>query len=109
MESVPSVHIWIWCYNGSSFRNIAKELVICVYEDIRGNIWTTSPEGILTHYENESLIEQETTAIKVFEGAGPFLGISEDKEGNIWIGGGAGAWRYDGITLNYYTGVTHAD
>lgn len=50
----------------------------------------------------------ETAEIIMVE-RGPFLGISEDIEGNIWVGGGVGAWRYDGRTMSYYPGVQAND
>lgn len=34
-----------------------------------------------------------------------FFGVVEDKERNLWIGGGDGIWKYKGEAIEYYTGI----
>ncbi|MDF1697630.1 MAG: two-component regulator propeller domain-containing protein [Saprospiraceae bacterium] len=102
-------NIWIgggdglWRSDGSSFTKMANDFVICVYEDKKRNIWTTSPAGNLTRYDDKG------TVFRSFQGDGPFLGITEDKEGNIWFGGGDGLWRYYGKTVTYFTSKQKKD
>lgn len=108
-------NIWLssdglWLYDGSSFTKMSSESGISIYEDSRRNIWfthsTLDNKSGLSFFDNKdlALIGKKSSPTQVFKGEGMFLGISEDKEGNIWIGGGDGAWCYDGDSVNYYTG-----
>lgn len=107
--------IWIggesglWRYNNKLFTNISKDFVICVYEDKNGNIWSSSPQGVIRLYPEKMLDQEKVTGVQVFKNNGPFLGLSEDKKGNIWFGGGSGLWRYTGKTVHYFTGVQTED
>ncbi|MFK7773174.1 MAG: two-component regulator propeller domain-containing protein [Saprospiraceae bacterium] len=101
-------NIWIggkdglWRYNGFSFKNFTTEFISYVYEDKKGNIWTTSNTGILTRYDEKSLVHEQATGIQIFKGKEMSFGISEDKNGNIWVGNLNGVYRYDGKTINYF-------
>ena len=68
-----------------------------------------SATTILTRYDEKTLLNEKVKGIQVFKADGAFLGISEDKEGNIWFGGDDGVWRYDGKTVNYFTGKQAKD
>jgi ligand-binding sensor domain-containing protein len=105
-------NIWIggrdglWRYDGRSFKNFTTEFVTCVYEDEKGNIWTNSSPGILTRYDEKSLLDEQATALQIVKGGGMSFGISEDKKGNIWVGTLKGVYRYDGNTINYFKDIS---
>ena len=94
----------LWRYNSNSidsigqFTNFTKDFVGFIYEDSKGNIWTSSnvpvmgPFWALTRYDAKTLTP---TVIK--EEANMFFGILEDKEDKIWLGHLRGVYRYDGI------------
>ncbi len=100
-------NIWIgggdglWRYDGLSFKNFSTEFVICVYEDKKGNIWVTNSEEGLIRYDEKTLLNEKATAVQIFNGRG-FLGITEDKDGGIWVGKLDGVFRYDGKSINYF-------
>lgn len=107
-------YIWLnggglWRYDPirDSFTHITDMVGICIYEDKKGNIWFNTGlfESGLSRFDEKSLLSEKPIATQVFKGLiGMYWGISEDKEGNIWVGGGDGVWRYDGKTVTYYTG-----
>ena len=86
----------LWRYNGSSFTHVTTDGGGCLFEDSEGNIWTTNiprfQPSVLTRYDEKSLLNKKVKGIQVFKADGAFLGISEDKEGNIWFGGDTGVW-----------------
>lgn len=97
----------LWRYNGSSFTNITTVNVSGVFEDKKGNIWITHDSGeshkyTLSRYDEASLLNEKPTATQVFIDNGMFFGISEDKEGGIWVGTLQGVFRYDGKSFNYF-------
>jgi len=102
----------LWWYNGSSFTKFSKE-GSGVYEDSKGNIWTTTDawinkarpnphKWVLSRYDETNLLDQKPTAIQIHIGDGMFFGVSEDKEGNIWVGTLDGVFRYDGRSITYF-------
>ena len=95
----------IWRYDGTSFTQLSTEGAICLYEDKKGNIWT-SPSGTLSYYDEKTLLDEKSSLIPIFsaKGAIALLGIIEDNDGNIWVGSGDGVWRYDGKAITYFTG-----
>lgn len=107
-------NIWLssgglWLYDGLSFTKMTTESGNSIYEDKKGNIWFThSPpdnKSALSRFDEKALQNKKPIATQIFKGDGMFLGISEDKDGNIWVGGGDGAWCYYGKTVTYFTGV----
>lgn len=101
-------NIWIggqdglWRYNGFSFTNFTTEFVAGIIEDKKGNIWATSPNGILSRYDENTLPNEQATAIPILTGGGAFFGILEDEKGDIWVGTLNGVCRYDGTTVSYF-------
>lgn len=103
----------IWRYDGSSFTLVIQDGGGALYEDNEGNIWNTNTPrlqpSVLTRFDEKTLYNEKIKGIQVFKSEGMFLGISEDEEGNIWFGGDDGVWRYDGKTVNYFTGKQAKD
>ncbi|MCB0628291.1 MAG: two-component regulator propeller domain-containing protein [Saprospiraceae bacterium] len=101
-------HIWLggndglWRYDGMLFTNYSTHFVGYIYEDHKGNIWTSS-EGInsrnwvLSRYDTGG-----TTATQIRSEEGMYFGIAEDREGGIWVGTLNGVCRYDGTSFNYF-------
>jgi len=105
----------LWWYNGSSFTKFSKE-GSGVYEDSKGNIWTTTNawinkeqpnphQWVLSRYEVNTLFTEKSRAIQIHKGDGMFFGISEDRDGNIWVGTLEGVFRYDGKSINYFKAI----
>ncbi len=104
----------LWRYDGDSFTHVTTLSGICIYEDQNGNIWfnpghTGQYESGLSRFEAKSLLHDKPEATHIFQSNGTFLGISEDREGHLWIGGGDGIWRYDGKSVHYFTGKQGKD
>lgn len=111
-------HIWLggndglWRYspgrNGGSFTNFTTNFVGYIFEDKKGNIWTSAEAGnpgtwALSRYDAQSLQDEKATPTEMLKQYGAmFFGILEDKEGGIWLGTGNGLCRYDGTSFNCF-------
>jgi len=101
-------HIWLggndglWRYNGVSFSQIETNFVGYIYEDSKGNIWTSSEvaenraQWMLSRYDEKTLLEMNPKKSVVRKEENMFCGIMEDAEGGIWFGSLDGACRVDG-------------
>ncbi len=101
-------HIWLsgtdglWRYDGRTFTQITQDFVGYIYEDTKGNLWTTS-EGargwVLSRYEAKSLAHIKPTVTEINPREGKMLfGILEANDGSIWFGAD-GVYRYDGTSI----------
>jgi ligand-binding sensor domain-containing protein len=92
----------LWRYDGSAFTKVVHSFVGYIYEDRKGNIWTSSANQasdrnwVLSRYEAKSLSDLVPTVFELKPAAGMLFGISEDDKGNIWFGAMGGVYRYDG-------------
>lgn len=120
-----------WRYNGGKFTKITDDFVGYVYEDTKGNIWTTSesrkglssggnfgdsvqvsapvsntPKWVLSRYDEKSLLNTEPTVTelrsKYEENKGTLSGILEANDGSIWVGAATGVYRYTAESLNSF-------
>jgi len=116
----------LWCYDGRTYTKLTDDFVGYVYEDKKGNIWTSSersnnnvpamqtdsmPSGSvnnakgweLSRYDEKFLLTEKPTLTKIKPENGAkitLFGISEVSDGSIWVGAENGVYRYDGNTLN---------
>jgi ligand-binding sensor domain-containing protein len=100
-------NIWLggnslWHYDGKTFTNFGQNAGY-VYEDSKGNIWTSSATGVgsgtLSRYDVKSLSGKPTVIeLNTEPGMRPF-GILEANDGSIWFGTLNGVYRYDGKTI----------
>lgn len=121
----------LWCYDGRTYTKLTDDFVGYVYEDKKGNIWTSSessgdnfpslqgdsmPSGpgnnargwVLSRYDEKFLLNEKPTVTKIKpeDGAKSTLfGILEVNDGSIWVGTESGLYRYDGNTLNNLNGT----
>lgn len=104
-------YIWLggndglWRYDGSAFDNLTKNFVGYIYEDKKGNIWTSSKstaDWVLSRYDTTVFNKRQRTVTEVKTGDGMLFGILEDADGNIWCGTLNGVYRYDGDTFDYF-------
>lgn len=102
-------YIWLggadglWRYDGSTFINFTQNFVGYIYEDSKGNIWTSSEENdsrgwVLSRYDEKSLTDKKPMATKIANNPMIF-GILEDDKTNIWFGTLDGVYCYDGKTI----------
>jgi ligand-binding sensor domain-containing protein len=94
----------LWRYDGSAFANITQNFVGYVYEDKKGDIWTSSESTAtqgwaLSRYDGTTLTNEKPTVTEIKAGEGMFFGILEDSDGSIWAGTLKGVYRYDGKTF----------
>ncbi len=94
----------LWRYNGSTFTNLTKDFIGYIYEDSKRNIWTSSAvigSNIwgLSRYDITSLQTGKITPTQIKVEEGMFFGITEDREGNIWLGTLKGVYRYDCVSF----------
>ena len=75
----------------------------------RENLWGTDLLGrlpaVLSRIDAKPLPVKKVNVTEVFKTDKMLLGIAEDNEGNIWIGGGDGVYLYIGDTFTYCTGI----
>ncbi|MEQ9375991.1 MAG: two-component regulator propeller domain-containing protein [Imperialibacter sp.] len=96
---------------GNKLTQISKDFCGYIYEDSRGNIWTSSETGkgwALSRYDAMTLagLKATPTVIDPWKGGNPGLvfGILEANDGNIWFGSTDGVYRYDGANLTDFKG-----
>lgn len=109
-----SNNIWLvdssglWKHRSNTFTHELPD-VWKIYEDTKGGFWYTGMlkggSSTLKRIEASSLIDEKLEITEVFKAERMFFGVVEDKEGNLWIGGGDGIWQYNGETIEYYTGI----
>ncbi len=93
----------LWRYDGKTFTNFTKKFTGYIYEDKKGNIWTSSESAnvsgwVLSRYDKKSLNDKKPTVTEIINKPMIF-GILEDDKGNIWFGALDGVYRYDGKTI----------
>ncbi len=105
----------LWSYDGHAFTNLASAFVGYIYEDKKGNIWTSSefsnsrdwkgPAGetkhqwALSRYDGRVLAKKNPEPEMVFKAM--IFGISEAPDGSIWFGSLDGVYRYDGNAITH--------
>ena len=99
----------LWKYSDDTFTHELLD-VWKIHVDAKGDFWYTGMlkggGSALKWVESNSMINKEIVATEIFRSENMFFGVVEDREGNKWIGGGNGIWRYSGETVNYYTGTS---
>lgn len=89
----------LWRYDGQSWTNFTKTFVGYVYEDSKGDIWTSSGFGsnwAITYYTGTSLSLEQIKARELSVYEGMYFGILEDSQGQMWFGKLDGIYRFDG-------------
>jgi len=90
-------HIWLggnnglWCYDGQQFTNYNAHFTGYIYEDQKGNIWTSS-EGehsgiwVISRYDENLLSYKHPTDTPLEKKESMFFEIKKDDGGgNIWL------------------------
>lgn len=103
----------LWSYNGNSFRNLTTNFVGYIYEDKKGNIWTSSAansdgnshDWMLSRYDAQSPLNVEAVPTQVKAADDMFFGIMEDDAGKIWWGSLEGVHRYNGVSFEDFKEV----
>lgn len=95
----------LWRYDGSRYTHFTENFVGYVYEDRKGNIWTSSETvrgWVLSRYDGMSLDNSQPTVTEIKsdypDHKGMLFGILEANDGGIWFGS-FGVYRYDGNTI----------
>ena len=98
----------LWRYDGSTFTNFSKSFTGYIYEDKKGNIWSSSesPENrfdwVLSRYDKSAMEDDHSVATELLKEENMFFGIYEDKNGSIWLGNLRGVYRYDRTSFNAF-------
>jgi ligand-binding sensor domain-containing protein len=94
----------LWRYNGITCTNFTTKFVGYVYQDRKGNIWTSSEatkDWALSRYEGKSLtsmLSSKPVVTEVKSDERMIFGILEASDGTIWYGTLNGVSHYDGNT-----------
>lgn len=96
----------LWRYDGKTFTNFTQKFVGYIYQDKKGNIWTSSESGnaqgwLLSRYDGKTLSHKKPKVTEITNKPMIF-GILEDHKGNIWFGDLDGVHRYDGKTITSF-------
>ena len=98
----------LWKYSNDSFEFKLKD-VWKIYQDSKSNYWYTGMlkggGSTLKQIEEKAIYNKEFEVTEVFKSDRMFFGVIEDKNSNLWIGGGDGIWLYNGEIVKYYTGT----
>jgi len=99
----------LWRFDGTAFTNLTRKFVGYIYEDKKGNIWTSSETEnsqvwVLSRYDVKTLYDKKPTVTEITNKPMIF-GILEDNKGNIWFGGLDGVYRYDGKKVTGFKAV----
>jgi ligand-binding sensor domain-containing protein len=93
--------------SGSTFANFTRHYVRYVYEDKKGNIWTSgfndNGKFAFSRYDEKSLSNKKPTVTEITQSLNLF-GILEANDGSIWFGSFDGVYRYDGNTITDFKG-----
>ena len=98
----------LWVHDGKSYLKMDPRFVGFLYEDSKGNLWTSrsTPDNIyemaLDRYEASTLSSPFPIAYQFANPPGQVFGVTEDAKGNIWFGTEKGGGRYDGKTFEYF-------
>ncbi|MEQ8808141.1 MAG: two-component regulator propeller domain-containing protein [Imperialibacter sp.] len=101
----------IWRYSNNKLTQISKDFCGYIYEDSRGNIWTSSDTGngwALSRYDAMALVglNPSPTVISPWKDGkgGMTFGMVESNDGSIWFGTTEGVYRYDGANFTDFKG-----
>ncbi|TLV04063.1 histidine kinase [Dyadobacter luticola] len=100
----------LWRISGNTFTNFSQQPTGYVYEDKKGNIWTSSKppyngsdRWALSRYDVQTLSDQKPNVTDVMaeyeDYKNMIFGIAEAKDGSIWFGTLSGLFRYDGEAI----------
>lgn len=106
----------LWRYSEGVLSQFSADFVGYVYEDKKGNIWTSSKSidfdnWVLSQYDEKVLTEDIPSDNNTFSNAkasviktgdAMLFGILEDQENNIWVGTLNGVFKYDGKASTYF-------
>ena len=90
----------LWRYRKGEFMNFDTNFVGYIYEDKKGNIWTSSAveseinTWALSRYDKRPFPYENPTATIIKKEDNMFFGILEDKDGGIWWGSLRGVCRF---------------
>ena len=92
----------LWKYKDDKYDQISSSFTGYIYEDQRGNIWTSSEASVgpsmwkLSKYPYDKTNRNLGAPVDMLEQENMFFGITEDTKGTIWLGTLNGVLRYNG-------------
>jgi len=98
----------LWRYGTDGPTRFAEAFTGYIMEDGGGNIWTSSNAKFgggqwqLARYDAESLAGNVATPTVILRSQDMLFGITEDTDGNIWVGSLNGVGRYDGEAFDWF-------
>ncbi|OYU95724.1 MAG: histidine kinase [Bacteroidetes bacterium B1(2017)] len=95
--------------DGDAFTKVSNRSALCIIEDQKGNIWTTTVVGRnceVLCYDGKTLSDKIPSVSNVSIGVyNLYFGILEALDGSIWVGSGIGVFVYDGKAFVHYKGT----
>lgn len=92
----------LWRYDGNSFSILTRNPVRYIYEDKKGDLWTSAFNDrrifAFSRYAKKSLFEKNPIITEIKQSLNLF-GILEVSDGSIWFGAFDGVYRYDGSKI----------
>ena len=107
----------VYHYNGNYFENFTEDNGLCnnqvysIIEDKESKVWFGTQNGLCSYdrkiFKHVPLPFRDTSSAfldKVYPVINPnaVYSIAQDKKGDIWLGTGGGAYRYDGKSFTPY-------
>lgn len=95
----------VWRYDGKTFKNITTNFGGFIYEDSKGNIWTSAQNQkgwALTRYEAATISDTNPQPTEITSNEAMVFGIVEANDGRIWFGTTEGVKRYDGVRVEEF-------
>ena len=101
-------------YDGTSMtvytaeeHGLCSDRVCTILQDSRGDFWFGTSDGGVSRFDGETFTTHlRSETFSKHTGWGRFMGIHEDRAGNLWFGvssAGGGVHRYDGEGFRLFT------
>lgn len=98
----------LWRYGTDGrFVQFAKQFTGYILEDRAGNIWTSAEAGEnqewrISRYVADDLEGDTASPAIILQRQDMFFGITEDSDGNIWVGSLRGVGCYNGESFDWF-------
>jgi signal transduction histidine kinase/ligand-binding sensor domain-containing protein/DNA-binding response OmpR family regulator len=85
--------------NSANQNSLSNNQVFEIFEDSEGAFWIGTEQGVDLFYKDENKFEKVDNRLGIH--FGKTEAITEDRQGDIWIAGGNGVFRYSRLHKTY--------